>query len=101
MKKKSNTNRLKLGDANSICDVSGQKFKYSEMVTDWKGNRVYWRYADPRPLHEDPIIIPPGESTPLIDGRPRVPDVVRQNLLTWNLMTSRWEDYTETWDTYK
>jgi hypothetical protein len=53
-----------------ICDVCGQRWRRSRMLTRWDGLKVDAKCDDPRPPQMEPPTIDPGEGRPFLDARP-------------------------------
>jgi hypothetical protein len=60
-------NRFIAGDHNCISDMSGQKFKRSEMVHNWKGQLVH-ALTEYEPKHPQLTIRPRKEQISVTDG---------------------------------
>lgn len=57
------------GNAWFICDTCGQRWRRSQMLTQWDGLKVCPRDIDPRPPQMIPPVIYP-EGMPFVDARP-------------------------------
>ena len=60
-------NKFVAGDHNAISDISGQKFKRSEMVFNWKGQLVH-RLTEFEPKHPQLTIRSRKEQIAVTDG---------------------------------
>ncbi len=57
------------GNAFFVCDRCGQRYRRSEMITEWTGLKVDAVCCDPRPPQMDPPSVYP-EGQPFYDARP-------------------------------
>ena len=60
-------NKFIAGDHNAISDISGQKFKRSEMCYNWKGQLVH-RHTEFEPKHPQLTIRKRKEQIAVTDG---------------------------------